>query len=70
MMDAMYAMLKRGTLVYTQSLGSLSTFTNLSSLLPLSASCIYIHLAVSGRLIKILSTLAPGVFKPKLVPRS
>ena len=56
--------------IYTQSLGSRSTFSNLSSLLPLSASCMYIHLAVNGRLIRILSTLAPGVFRPKLVPLS
>ena len=56
--------------VYTQSLGSLRTFNNRSSLLPLSASCMYIHRAVNGRLMRILSTLAPGVFKPKLVPLS
>src|SRR6266536_1409900 len=30
----------------------------------------YSHLAVNGKLISILSTLAPGVLNPKLVPRS
>lgn len=55
---------------HTHSLGSLNASTNLCSLLPFSGSYIYLQLAVSGKLIKILSTLALGVFNPNAVPRS
>ena len=41
-----------------------------SSLLPFSGSCIYCQRAVSGKLIRMLSTLAFGVFSPNAVPRS
>lgn len=56
--------------VYTHSLGSLSTLNMRSSLEPFSGACMYCQRAVNGKLMRMLSTLDPGVFKPKLVPRS
>lgn len=56
--------------IYTHSFGFFSTSTSLSSRLPFSGSCMYCHLAVSGKLIRMLSTLAPGVFNPNAVPLS
>src|SRR5580700_2071589 len=54
----------------THSLGFFKTSTSLCSLPPFSGSCIYFQVAVRGKLISILSTLAFGVLSPKAVPRS
>jgi hypothetical protein len=55
---------------YTHSTGFFKIWSSLSSRLLFSGSCWYCHLAVSGKLIKMLSTRAPGVFRPKEVPLS
>jgi hypothetical protein len=51
---------------YTHSRGFLNTSNNLSSLDPFSGTCIYCHLAVNGKLIKILSTLAPPAYSAQM----
>lgn len=56
--------------IHTHSLGLFNTSSSLSSLLPFSGSCMYCHLAVSGKLMRMLSTRDPGVFRPNAVPRS
>jgi hypothetical protein len=57
-------------LSHTHSLGFLSTSNRRSSLEPFSGECIYCHRAVSGKLMRMLSTRAPGVLSPNDVPRS
>ena len=53
-----------------QSLGFLRTFINLPSALPGEGSCMYSQRAVNGSDIRMLSILAPGVYRPNFVPRS
>jgi hypothetical protein len=57
--------------IYAHSLGAFNTCISFPSSVPSSPkSHIYSHLAVSGKLIKILSIRAPGVISPNFVPRS
>jgi len=57
---------------YTQSRGFFNSLINFPSSVSSSdpISVIYSHLAVSGKLIRMLSILAPGVNNPNFVPRS
>ena len=55
---------------FAHSRGLLSTLIILSSGEPGSGWCMYSQRAVSGRDIRMLSILAPGVYRPNFVPRS
>ena len=70
--DLTYPVHSALTRLYAQSFGFRTTSSSFPSSLSASAptSDWYSHCAVSGKLIRILSTRAPGVLRPNFVPLS